>query len=435
MRLVLRFIAILSLTAIALIPLYVALAQPTASPVRALPDIVQPGDTFNVTVSFTSPLDTFFIPVVTDYAPSGWTVEVKQCQPPPENVLATNAATYSKVEILWKSQNYPRGTPFTACYAVTVPDNASPGDYEFSGDLYFHYDPTQPFVGFTEATGGDSHIYVSLPEISFSPGSISFTAPQGGANPRDRELEIWNSGGGTLNWTLSCSASWLGVDSTAGSSTGEHDVIAVSANITGMSGGGYSATISITAPAAGNSPRLVPVTLNIGVPGIYVVPSNLAFGAVQGGLTPGNQTLLIWNSGGSGTTLSWTLSDDAAWLDENVTSGNSTGKDDKTPVGVAVNITGKSAGDYSANITIADPLAGNSPRLVPVTLHLSSPSSPGTGRGDANGDGVVDERDLTILKGIILGLGADSGSADCNKDGVVNALDITAIKRVVLGLG
>jgi len=432
MRLVVRFIAILSLTAIALIPLYVASAQPTASPVRALPDTVQPGDTFNVTVSFTSPLDTFSTPVITDHAPLGWTVEVNKdwCSPPPEYVLTNNSATVNKIEVIWK-YDYPRSTILTATYKVTVPDNASPGDYEFSGDLYFHYDPDQPFP--TEPTGGDSRLYVSLPEISFSPGNISFTAPQGGANPQDREFEIWNSGGGTLNWTLSCSASWLGVDSTGGSSTGEHDVIAVSANITGMSGGEYSATINITAPAAGNSPRLVPVTLNISAPRIYVVPSNIAFGAVQGGLTPGNQTLLIWNSRDSGTTLSWTLSDDAAWLDENVTSGNSTGKDDKTPVGVAVNITGISAGDYSANITIADPLAGNSPQRVPVTLHISSPSS-GTGRGDANGDGVVDEQDLTILKEIILGLSADSGSADCNKDGVVNALDITAMKRVMLGL-
>ena len=268
MRLVVRFIVLLSLTAIVVIPLSFASAdQPEASPVRALPDIVLPGATFNVTVNFTSPLDTFSTPVVTDHAPLGWTVEVGECQPPPEYVLATNDATDNKVEIIWKG-NYPRGTNFTARYKVTIPGNASPGDYNFSGTLYFHYDPTQPFP--TEPTEGDSHVYVSLPQISFSPGNISFSARQGGASPAEKEFEIWNSGGGTLNWTLNRSASWLGVDSTGGSSTAEHAVIAVSANITGMSAGNYSATINITAPAAGNSPQAVPVALHLSLPGAVV---------------------------------------------------------------------------------------------------------------------------------------------------------------------
>jgi len=199
----------------------------------------------------------------------GWTVELKECQPPPDNVLVTNDATDNKIEILWKNQNYPRGTNFTAIYGVTVPDNASAGDYNFSGTLHFHYDPAHPQETITEPIGGDSHVYVSLPQISFSPESISFTARQG-VSPADGEFEIWNSGGGTLNWTLNCSASWLGVDSTGGSSTAEHDVIAVSANITGMSAGNYSATINITAPAASNSPQAVPVALHIRLPGAVV---------------------------------------------------------------------------------------------------------------------------------------------------------------------
>ena len=278
MRLVVRFIALLSLTALAVSPLYFASAQPTASPLRALPGIVLPGTTFNVTVSFTSPLDTFAIPVVTDHVPLGWTVEVKECQPPPDNVLATSDATDNRIEVVWKNQDYPQGTNFTAIYGVTVPDDASAGDYNFSGTLYFHYDPAHPQATVTEPIGGDSHVYVSLPRISFSPGNISFSAFQG-VSPADREFEIWNSGGGTLNWTLNCSASWLGVDSTGGSSTAEHDVIAVSANITGMSAGNYSATINITAPAAINSPQAVPVALTISAP----LPSGGGGGGGGGG--------------------------------------------------------------------------------------------------------------------------------------------------------
>jgi len=269
MRLVVRFIALVSLVAIVLIPLYFASAQPEASPVRVLPGIVHPGDTFNVTINFTSPNDTFAIPVITDFAPSGWTVEVQEdwCSPPPKNVLATNNATDNKIEVLWETQVYPQGTNFTAVYKVTVPNNASRGNNNFSGELYYHCDPAHPQETVAETIGGDSYVYVPLPEISFSPGYISFTALRGGDNPEDKELEIWNSGEETLDWTLNCSAFWLGVNSTEGNSTGEHNVIAVSANITGMSAGDYSATINITALAANNSPQVVPVTLHIGSPG------------------------------------------------------------------------------------------------------------------------------------------------------------------------
>jgi hypothetical protein len=45
--------------------------------------------------------------------------------------------------------------------------------------------------------------------ISYSPPGLSFTATQGGANPSSRNLGIWNSGGGTLSWSVSDDATWL----------------------------------------------------------------------------------------------------------------------------------------------------------------------------------------------------------------------------------
>jgi len=293
---------------------------------------------------------------------------------------------------------------------------------------------------------GDNETEVVVPRIALAPPSLAFDAGLRGLTPANQTLLIWNSrgSGSLLSWTLSDNADWLNTNVTSGNSTGEGDKtpVGVAVDITGMSAGDYSANITIADPQASNSPQVVPVTLHISAPGINVTPSPLAFGAVQGGLAPGNQTLFIWNSGGSGSLLSWTLSDNADWLNTNVTSGNSSGVEDKTSVGIAVNITGKSAGDYSANITIDDPLASNSPQLVTVTLHISLPSpvgggsggsSPGTVRGDVNGDGMVDERDLALVRGIILGLGADSGSGDCNRDGKVDARDITMIKRIILG--
>jgi len=104
------------------------------------------------------------------------------------------------------------------------------------------------------------------PTISFSPSSFSFNAILGGANPSDQTLRIWNSGGGTLNWSVSDDAAWLSLSPTGGSSTGERDNVTVSVSISGMSTGSYNATITISAPGITNSPQTVPVRLVISAP-------------------------------------------------------------------------------------------------------------------------------------------------------------------------
>jgi len=446
--LVLLLISVMPFT----LPQNTAVAQ-AGNITRTLPDTVVRGETFNVTVTFITPIEADVVQLW-DYPPDSWTVAVEAawCSPGP----GTAKITSNTVEVSWWCSqagcSFPVNSTFTCVYKITVPLNAPAGIHNFpeqdgvqKGYVQHHWPGAQPLEKWTyENITGKSWVEVILPEIAVTPSSLAFSFGFGGLAPGNQTLLIWNSrGSGTrLNWTLSDDAPWLVANVTSGSSVGEADKtpVGVAVNITGKSTGDYSANITITDPQASNSPRRVPVTLHISAPEIAVAPSSLAFGAVQGGLAPGNQTLVIWNSGGGGSMLSWTLSDDAAWLDENVTSGNSTGEADKAAVEVSVNITGKSAGDYPANITIEDPLASNSRVVVPVTLHISAPSSsvgggggsrPGAVRGDVNGDGVVDERDLTTLRGIILGLDGVAENADCNGDGKIDARDITTIKRII----
>lgn len=54
--------------------------------------------------------------------------------------------------------------------------------------------------------------------------------------------------------------------------------------------------------------------------------------------------------------------------------------------------------------------------------------------GDANGDGVVDALDITIVEIIIAGFASPTPGADANLDGKVNALDITKTERLIAGL-
>jgi hypothetical protein len=207
--------------------------------------------------------------------------------------------------------------------------------------------------------------------IGYSPSSFSFAGTQGGADPSSRTLSIWNSGGSTLSWSVSDDAAcWLSLSPTSGSSTGETDNVIASVDISGMSAGSYSATITISAPGATNTPQTVSVSLTIAeAPAtIGYSPSSLSFAGTQGGANPSSQTLSIWDSG-SGT-ISWSVSDDAAWLSLSPTSGSSTGETDN--VIASVDISGMGAGSYSATITISAPGATNTPQTVSVSLTINS---------------------------------------------------------------
>lgn len=97
-------------------------------------------------------------------------------------------------------------------------------------------------------------------EIALSPLAIVFSAIEGGANPSPENLTIKNSGGGTLNWELSKSKSWLDVSSTEGTAP---SVVVVSADISALSANEYYDTITVYASNAVNSPQDVPVTLDV----------------------------------------------------------------------------------------------------------------------------------------------------------------------------
>jgi len=152
MRLPILFTVILALVAIALMPLNIALSQ-EASPGRVLPDTVQKGETFDVTVNFTAPADMFNAIGLTDLCPDGWNVTVNTTWCTPNADVFT--ATGNKAEIGWYGEpgvGFDNGTTFTALYKVTVPDDAELGIYVFNGSLEYYVGPDGPYLG--NITGG-----------------------------------------------------------------------------------------------------------------------------------------------------------------------------------------------------------------------------------------------------------------------------------------
>ncbi|HNX97092.1 MAG TPA: hypothetical protein PKK12_05375, partial [Candidatus Aminicenantes bacterium] len=80
----------------------------------------------------------------------------------------------------------------------------------------------------------------------------------GAAITSAQTLRIRNTGGGTLSWTATPSASWIVLDKTSGSGNAR---VQVSVNATGLGNGIYNGTITVTDPAASNSPQAVQVSL------------------------------------------------------------------------------------------------------------------------------------------------------------------------------
>ncbi len=96
--------------------------------------------------------------------------------------------------------------------------------------------------------------------IGFSPPSLTFTGTVGGTNPAAKPISISNTGGGTLSWTASDNAAWLGLSPVSGTNSGS---VTASVNMTGLAAGTYNGIITITASGSTNSPRQIPVSFTL----------------------------------------------------------------------------------------------------------------------------------------------------------------------------
>lgn len=107
---------------------------------------------------------------------------------------------------------------------------------------------------------------INDPAIWLNVSKISFSATESGTNPNPEKIQLKNSGGGTLNYTISDDADWLSILPSSGSSSGNIIEHTVSVDISGLIANKYSGTISITASSATNSPQSVIVSLEINPP-------------------------------------------------------------------------------------------------------------------------------------------------------------------------
>src|SRR5215831_8226824 len=204
--------------------------------------------------------------------------------------------------------------------------------------------------------------------LQATPTTLSFQAVQGGASPTSQIVNVSKSNNHTVSWSGTDNAAWLSISPTSGSITNSAQ-ISVSVNPAGLAAGTYTATVTITAAHGGSIS--VPVTLTVTAasvpPAIAATPTSLSFSAQQGGGNPAAQTVSISNTGGG--TLSWSASDNAAWLTLSPASGTGNGA-----VTLSATTGTLTAGSYSGTVTLS--ATGATPVTVPVSFTVTAAPVP-----------------------------------------------------------
>ena len=134
-----------------------------------------------------------------------------------------------------------------------------------------------------------------------------------------------------------------------------------------LAAGSYVATLRVHPASDATQYAELTVRLDVAAQsGITVFPSALTFQATTGGVAPATQTVTV-GCGVSGG-VAWTVSDDAAWLYADVSSGFAeTGLD---PVVLYADTTGLSAGTYVATVQVDDAAAVHPSAYVSVTVYV-----------------------------------------------------------------
>jgi hypothetical protein len=250
---------------------------------------------------------------------------------------------------------------FTFIYSSVPASASSSGISGFSGKsgstcTSCHSSGTAPTVtmtGPTSVASGSTNTYtISVSTVTAGNGGVDVAASAGtfaaGTGTKVLNGEIVHSApSSTHSWTFSWTAPTVTATTTA---------TLYAAAIDSFSGGTGKLQQNITVTAAAPTPT------------IGVSPASLSFNYQSGGTVPASQSFAVSSSGSA---LSYTVSTSATWLSATPASGT-------TPGNVSVSVTpgSLSAGTYTGSVTITSSGASNSPKSVPVTLTVTSATTP-----------------------------------------------------------
>lgn len=219
------------------------------------------------------------------------------------------------------------------------------------------------------------------PAIAVAASTIAFTARAGAANPGARSIAITNSGPGTLQgltveeirYAAGQPGAWLSATLSATSATtAQPSALQLSATVSALTPGVYTATVMIGASNAPNSPAQVTVTFTVtAAPTIELSAATAQFTAVTGGANPAASTIAVTSGAndpatGLAASIAYGPSGQTGWLTATLSATS-------TPSVLTLQATtgARPAGTHTATITLTSPDAP--PRTILVTFTVSSP--------------------------------------------------------------
>ena len=127
-------------------------------------------------------------------------------------------------------------------------------------------------------------------------------------------FEIWNNGTGSMEWRLDVRDAWVTVQPRAGVSTGEHDIINVTINTTGLQPGSYEGNVYIHS----EGDYIFYTYFIVSEAVLEFFPKSYHFDTVGIGEIC-ETTFTIWNNGTG--ILDWYLQPSHTWISINPTDG------------------------------------------------------------------------------------------------------------------
>jgi hypothetical protein len=207
---------------------------------------------------------------------------------------------------------------------------------------------------------------------------VAFKDTIGNPSPRAQTVAIATDGQNTVGGLRVAIAYGPGASGWLTATLGDTvapTTLTLASSITGLSASTYTATVTIDANDAANSPVTVPVTFEVALPPpvrIAVAPDSVAFTDSMATESPVPKTVSITGVGvlpltGLSTTIEY-ASGGAGWLTASLSSSSA-----PATLTLTANNSGLNAATYRATVKVASPEAGNSPLSIPVTFELAPP--------------------------------------------------------------
>jgi hypothetical protein len=226
--------------------------------------------------------------------------------------------------------------------------------------------------------GAATVVVQARPTLSLDVQELRFDGVAGEDRAHLAEIAVENAGSGELEdlqvsvtWEQGAPTGWIQADLDDPATPTTVRVVASSANLTA---GTYEASLRIEAPAADNSPFLVPVEFEVAPdsPLIGLSPSIVAFAWAEGEPEPSEQVVVVLNAGGGELTgltvaVEYPSGQVGGWL-----SAHLQGTIAPTALRLAVSPGSLGPGTHDGFARVDSPVAVNGPQRVRVRLTVGA---------------------------------------------------------------